>query len=336
MDYEFDLAVVIGRFQPFHQGHLALFQAGLSRARRLLVLCGSADQPRTIRNPWHWQEREAMMRFALASEYQARLLVRPVVDAPYNEDRWLRDVQARVDEVEQHDARIALLYGGDTPRWVNLFPGWTPLAQPLTEHVSGTEIRRMFFAAGKTDFHTDLVPVAIERLLQEFAATDDYQNVREEMLFVADYRKQWSVAPYEPNFVTVDALVVQAGHILLVERKNRPGRGLLALPGGFLDPHEPIEDACLRELEEETSINLSRHQLRGCLRKTAVFDAPYRSARGRTITHVFHFALPPDVELPRVEAADDASSVHWVPLSALKGKHMFEDHLFIIQSMLGL
>ena len=276
------------------------------------------------------------MRFALASEYQARLLVRAVADSPYNEERWLRDVQARVDEVEESGARIALLFGGESPCWANLFPDWTPFSQPLAAHVSGTEIRNQFFTAGNADFHTDRVPVAIERLLHEFAVTDDYCNVREEMLFVANYRKQWAAAPYEPNFVTVDALVVQAGHILLVERKNRPGRGLLALPGGFLDPHEAIEDACLRELEEETTINLTRHQLRGCVRKTAVFDAPYRSARGRTITHVYHFALPPDVELPKVEAADDASSVQWVPLSALDGERMFEDHLFIIQSVLGL
>jgi bifunctional NMN adenylyltransferase/nudix hydrolase len=100
-------------------------------------------------------------------------------------------------------------------------------------------------------------------------------------------------------FVTADAVVVQSGHILLVERGRAPGKGLLALPGGFVNPEERIRDAAIRELREETSISDGKGQIPPAMlasfiedARTRVFDAPNRSLRGRIITHAFLFRLP--------------------------------------------
>jgi bifunctional NMN adenylyltransferase/nudix hydrolase len=51
MSHPFDALVFIGRFQPFHAGHLAVVQHALSQSDRVLLLCGSARQPRSTRNP---------------------------------------------------------------------------------------------------------------------------------------------------------------------------------------------------------------------------------------------------------------------------------------------
>ena len=64
-DKLFDFLVFIGRFQPFHKGHLAVIEAGLEQADQLIVLCGSAHQARSVRNPWTVAEREAMNRTAM-------------------------------------------------------------------------------------------------------------------------------------------------------------------------------------------------------------------------------------------------------------------------------
>ena len=79
MDY--DYLVFIGRFEPFHNGHLAVARYGLTRARKIVFLVGSADTPRTIKNPWTVAERTVMIESALAdaasrlSRYRSRVLV---------------------------------------------------------------------------------------------------------------------------------------------------------------------------------------------------------------------------------------------------------------------
>lgn len=133
----------------------------------------------------------------------------------------------------------------------------------------------------------------------------------------------------------MDAVVIQSGHILLIERRASPGKGLWALPGGFVDPGERLQDACLRELREETRLKVPAPVLRGSIKRTRVYDDPYRSARGRTITHGFYIELEPNAELPKVKGGDDAKTARWVPLGELDPQCMFEDHYFVIQDMLG-
>ena len=60
----FDYLVLIGRFQPFHNGHLAVLQHALRLADKVIVLVGSAGQPRTTRNPFNAGERAVMIRAA--------------------------------------------------------------------------------------------------------------------------------------------------------------------------------------------------------------------------------------------------------------------------------
>ena len=56
----------------------------------------------------------------------------------------------------------------------------------------------------------------------------------EEQAYIKRYKDIWADAPYAPTFVTTDAVVIQSGHVLLVKRRTAPGKGLWALPGGFL------------------------------------------------------------------------------------------------------
>ncbi len=338
----FDFLVFIGRFQPFHRGHLAVISAGLEQAEYLIVLCGSSHQPRSTRNPWSWQEREQMIRSALPAELQARLLVAPLMDSPYNDEYWVRNVQATVNglvaahhRVPHKPPRIGLIghRKDQTSYYLNLFPQWGSVDVANCEGINATSLRNDYFRAGA---QSDQLPAAVVDWLQGFAGSADYQDLKDEQAFVAKYKLAWSAAPYEPSFVTVDAVVVQSGHILLVERKARPGRGLLALPGGFVDPNERIRDACLRELKEETKIKVPLPVLRGSIKHADVFDEPHRSARGRTITHAFYIELEPSSELPKVKGGDDARTAQWVPLGELDPVRMFEDHYFIVQSMIGL
>jgi bifunctional NMN adenylyltransferase/nudix hydrolase len=123
------------------------------------------------------------------------------------------------------------------------------------------------------------------------ACTARYEALRAEWRALRQQREAWAVAPYPPVFVTVDAVVRCAGQVLLIRRDRHPGAGLLALPGGFLEQQDTLLESALREVQEETRLALPAADWRAALQGVAVFDAPGRSQRGRTITHA-HFLRP--------------------------------------------
>jgi bifunctional NMN adenylyltransferase/nudix hydrolase len=347
MDY--DYLVFIGRFEPFHNGHLAVARFALTRAKKLIFLVGSADTPRTIKNPWSVAERTVMIQSALA-DVAGRLLVRPLRDHLYNESLWIADVQRTVAEAIKTDggegaAKVGLI-GKDkdaSSYYLREFPQWDLVDVKHTETLSATELRRYLYEANQIDSHGGLmliranVPGPVFDMLEAFRKNSPvFRQLVAEHHFIDTYRAAWDDAPYPPTFVTTDAVVVHSGHVLLVRRRAEPGKGLWALPGGFVDQDETIQEACLRELREETRLKVPAPVLRGSIKGQHVFDHPERSLRGRTITHAFHFEFPAG-ELPDVRGGDDADKARWIPVSeALEmSPSLFEDHLHILEFFLG-
>jgi bifunctional NMN adenylyltransferase/nudix hydrolase len=347
MDY--DYLVFIGRFEPFHNGHAAVARFALTRANKLIFLVGSADTPRTIKNPWSVAERAVMIQSALPSVAD-RLLIRPLRDHLYNESLWIADVQRTVAEAIRADggdgtAKVGLI-GKDkdaSSYYLREFPQWDLVDVKHTETLSATELRRYLYEANQIDSHGGLmliranVPGPVFDMLEAFRKNSPvFKQLVAEHHFIDTYRKAWDDAPYPPTFVTTDAVVVHSGHVLLVRRRAEPGKGLWALPGGFVGQDESIQDACLRELREETRLKIPAPVLRGSIKGQHVFDHPERSLRGRTITHAFHFEFPAG-ELPDVRGGDDADKARWIPVSeALEmSPQLFEDHLHILEFFLG-
>lgn len=346
---DFDYLVFIGRFEPFHIGHAAVARHALGQAKKLILLVGSADTPRSIRNPWTVAERTVMIRAAL-DDVTDRLLIRPLRDHLYNEAQWVATVQRTVNEAIQADggdaeARIGLVgqEKDTTSYYLQEFPQWPLLDVQHTETLSATELRHYLFEAGQLDFHGGLlmlrgnVPPPVYDMLDAFRKSGAvYDQLLNEYRFIQDYRAGWAHAPYPPTFVTTDAVVVHSGHVLLVRRRSEPGKGLWALPGGFVKQDEALLVSCLRELREETRLKIPVPVLKGSIKGQHVFDHPDRSLRGRTITHAFHFDFPAG-DLPAVKGSDDADKARWFPVSeALEmGPKLFEDHLSILEFFLG-
>jgi bifunctional NMN adenylyltransferase/nudix hydrolase len=347
-----DFCVFIGRFAPFHFGHLHVVESALQRARHVIILCGSANRPPSLRNPWSFQQREAMIRSCFDQETQERLHIAPLQDHTYNDSAWVLGVQTTVmgfvEAYHQrpHQTPVIELIGHQKDHssyYLKMFPHWRSFAVASKAGYDGTAIREFFFSPGaRFTLQRQMglaacTPGAVISLLEDFASTSFYADLCVEEEHRVAYKKSWAASPYTPTFVTTDALVVQAGHVLLIERKNAPGKGLWAMPGGFVGATERIYEACLRELYEETELDVPASALKGTLVNQRVFDAPHRSERGRTITHAFYFALDrAPKELPKVQGADDAKKAFWLPLSELDPKKCFEDHYCIIRAMLGI
>jgi bifunctional NMN adenylyltransferase/nudix hydrolase len=334
---DFDVLVCLGRFQPFHLGHKSIIEAALERADRVIVIVGSAHRARSVRNPFTAEERANMIYNTFPGE--SRLVVTQVSDQMYNNNAWVLSVQHAVrpyeDMANSKKARVGLI-GHDkdaTSYYLRMFPQWEFVEMPMVEDFHGTDIRNALFV------HNDLqeykLPKEVAAFLRNFKSTPSYDILREEFRIIKQYRDSWSSAPYAPIFVTVDALVIQGGHILLVERGASPGKGLWALPGGFVDQQERLVDAVLRELREETRLKVPEPVLRGSIQRSQVFDHPDRSDRGRTITHAYLIQLEGSNSLPQVKGGDDARKARWIPLSELNSREMFEDHMELIKTMLG-
>ena len=340
----YDLAVCIGRFQPFHNGHLALVREALRSARRCVVVVGSAFQARTPRNPWTWQERVEMVRQALPESERERIDVLPMRDY-YDQPRWVAAVRSAVEQAAP-DARSVVLVGhfkDATSVYLRDFPAWK--LQPVDKlgHYDGTPLRDALLGAPAGQAQAALTRVAGSlpantlEFLRQWLREAPLAQLSDEWHALVQGRAEWAGSPYPPVFVTVDAVIRCQGRVLLIRRGQAPGKGLLAVPGGFLEPRDSVYQSAVRELEEETNLAMLEPALRKCLKEVAVFDHPDRSQRGRVITHAHYFDLG-ERALPAVEAGDDARSVEWVAIDRIAAleDQFHDDHFHMLDHFLGV
>jgi len=128
---------------------------------------------------------------------------------------------------------------------------------------------------------------------------------------------------YPRAALTVDAVVFVRKEnntfVLLIQRGNEPFKDQWALPGGFVDMDETLEQACIRELEEETGLKVNK------MNQFRAYDAINRDPRHRTISIVFSVELE---EKQTVSGGDDASKAEWFPINNLP--QLAFDHQLIL------
>ncbi|HEX9023652.1 MAG TPA: NUDIX hydrolase [Geobacteraceae bacterium] len=130
------------------------------------------------------------------------------------------------------------------------------------------------------------------------------------------------IKSYRNPFPTVDIIIEMSSGIVLIERRNEPFGW--ALPGGFVDYGETLEQAAVREAMEETSLSVSNLRLVGC------YSDPARDPRLHAISAVY---AATGEGIPR--AADDAANLKIFPHSALPAKLCF-DHAKIVADYAAL
>jgi bifunctional NMN adenylyltransferase/nudix hydrolase len=265
--------------------------------------------------------------------------VEPNPDTIYNDQAWAVRVQALVAKHTKPGDRVGIIGHKKDPSsfYLDMFPQWGFEEVPLLEPLDATDIRNLYFKQdANLNFIKSVVPLSTYEYLYAFKESEAYRQIIREREFLIENAKQYAGLKYPPIFVTADAVVIQSGHVLMIKRRAEPGKGLWALPGGYVNANTDrnVEDAAIRELREETLIKVPAPVLRGSIVRSKVFDAIDRSPRGRIITHAFYIQLP-DGELPKVKGSDDAEKARWVPIAEVRSEECFEDHYEIIQHFLG-
>ena len=124
--------------------------------------------------------------------------------------------------------------------------------------------------------------------------------------------------------LTVDAVIVyEKNNLVLIRRKNTPFQGEYALPGGFVDIGETVENACIREAKEETNLDIEIESLIG------VYSEPDRDPRGHTVS--IAYLCVPKKNSDKPKAQDDAESLEVIPIEKLPDLNLAFDHMEVIK-----
>jgi bifunctional NMN adenylyltransferase/nudix hydrolase len=342
MSQELDFIVFICRCQPPNNAHFQIIKNALNEAKEVIIALGSYNTAVTIKNPFSFETRKQLI---LASFHpsidQPRMHIIPVRDYMYNDTVWITSLQNKISEIIGNSKSVKLIghFKDDTSYYLKFFPQWELIEQECIyspsngKRIDSTIIRNRLFE--ENDFKNCHINHLTNHIVSDFLAlfmqTEQFKNLQNEYQYIQNYKKAWALAPYPPTFVTTDCIVVQSGHVLVVKRKVNPGKNLYALPGGFLNPSEHIIDGAIRELKEETKININKVILKKNVKDVHVFDHPNRSMRGRTITHA-HLIVLDSGKLPEVKGADDAQEAKWLSFNDLAYEEInfFEDHFHMI------
>lgn len=311
--------IFIGRFQPVHQGHIHAIGIAASQVEKLYILVGSANQCRSIRNPWTFDERRQMLQLKLHSERITNYEIIPLNDHKYSDTQWMSDVRATIEHFNMGSPVLFghMKEGNDYLKW---FPELKFKSIEAQYSINATQIREQMFRD-----NDPLMPETVR---------GDYAFYQKEKQLFKDYP-----FPETLNFNCSDAVLECQGHVLLIQRKFSPGKGAWALPGGFRNQQETFLDCAIRELMEETNVRVPEKVLRGSIVKTELFDSPKRSfgIPRNTLAVYMRISPNPDYSLPRANGADDAMMCKWVPLTdALNNIEMYDDHKDIISKVTGV
>jgi bifunctional NMN adenylyltransferase/nudix hydrolase len=350
--FSYDYLVFIGRFQPFHNGHMQVVKEALKLSRRLIILTGSANVSRNPRNSWLANERQDMMMDAFTADPSIesdRIAIGEIDDFPYSNTGWIAQVQKRVDSfvqdvygddpAKEHIGLIGFSKDSSTS-YLKMFPGWSLCNVPTQfKTLNASDIREQYLTNFWRIPDHDHVPEAVAQYMRDFTNEGQFK-------WLVDYRNAdlKTIREYGPGpHMTADPVVIQSGHVLLIERAFHPGKGQLALPGGHLELDETLEQCAIRELREESAPADEKGELPpGMLRslidpsKTRLFDDPYRSTCGRLITQAFLFKIPDSSKMLTFTGGSDAKNPKMVPIGTLESTTMYHDHFHIIKHMAGV
>lgn len=337
-----NVGVIIGRFEPVHNGHKYLAEYAMSESDLLIVVLGSSNRHQSVKNPFTPEDRIKMFKGVMGPNANLEFIMSS--DNLYKEWSWKAGIIKRAREIiasrfhDPEDVQVTL-YGHEkdgTTYYLDEFPEWNLVKIDNHQEIDATMIRESLFGEGIVPAY--VLPEYVQKFLHEYKETEEYVRVKEEYDYYQKQEDDFKDYPYHETlqFDCADGVVACQGYVLLIRRKNAPGKGTWALPGGYKERNETFLDCAIRELREETKLKVAEPVLRGSVVGKRMFDHPARSIGIPKVTMAHHIELRPnhDGSLPDVRGSSDAFEAKWVSFADIEQMRLYEDHEDILKCML--
>ena len=174
---DFDYLIFIGRFQPFHLAHKEVIDIAFSLSKNVILILGSAQNERTIKNPFSANEREQMIRSSFDETQQQSLHFVPIVDL-YNDEKWTKAVKEGVAQITHNKDKVGLIghFKDESSYYLRLFPEWNLVElENLKNALSATPLREKYYKGVIDRAH---FPVPVQKFLEDFQKTQWYLKLQ--------------------------------------------------------------------------------------------------------------------------------------------------------------
>lgn len=251
----------IGRFQPFHKGHLNYILQIAKEADRIIIGIGSSQYSRTIENPFSADERRMMIELSVKKSLDDYVIVN--IPDIHDYSRWVEHVEKLCPEFD-----IAYT-GNQIVKTLLEEKGYKVLSPKGSRFISASQIRDMI---SKNQDWQKFVPPEVIHVINTIKGVDRIKRI---------YRSERERFPR----TAVDVIIELYNHeekfkgIVLVNRKYAPNG--MAMPGGMQEYGEAIETTAKREIKEETGLEII------ALEPLEFRSNPNRDPRGHVNSMVF-------------------------------------------------
>lgn len=205
------VSIFIGRFQPFHNGHYQICKHGLNISDKLIIIIGSMNSPRNIRNPFDYYERKKIISSYFTDKELEKIHFIGISDYMYNDNIWIKNVQKLINHVYMNEWELQfgdhkeiktylLGYKKDyTSNYLDYFPQWEFInLNEITINIkhyilSSTQIRNILFNSLSENKESikQYVNEYTWTYLMIWTFTKEYNILKKEYDFIKNYKKQW-------------------------------------------------------------------------------------------------------------------------------------------------
>lgn len=331
------LGVVIGRFQPLHNGHVALIRTSMENCEKTLILVGSPNKSLDHKNILTIAQRIELLWEVLGSpEDNPGLMIKELPDHPQN-SVWIADIIGRIHGItDDCPPNEVTIYTSEKDKVFYESNFIYSVVYLGSNGLSATKIREYLYDKADPKGLFDSVPKETQALMVDIVDTDLFKDLRQEYISCTAGLARATLAhafnnPIEP---VCHAAVLHKNKLLLVKRRSVRGNGQWAIPGGFLEKGESTKDGALRELFEETGVSLEGRnaaQLAVCVEE----NLDDLSVRTLGINYLFVVAEEEKIDVFIDES--EVSEYKWVPMGDIleEKEILFYNHNVVFQRLVS-
>lgn len=321
--YPFVASVFIGRFQPFHNGHLRSVKLALKQSEKLIIILGGYRLSPSLRAPWSAEERMNMIKSCLSPSQLRRVQFVHVRDRLYCEEVWIDNVKGEVSKITGNKEPVAIIghEKDSSSYYLKVFSQWKFLETGNYEGINATDIRKIFFLSNSLESIYEKIPKQVAVCLKTYRKSIHFKNLRTKFLYVNNFLKnKKNIFPYE----ICNSIIFCCGYVLFVRSKDPLRKGLFSLPEAKPNDKEDHKKCSIRGILEEANISISIEKIEKGFQENRVFNYSERFPIGKQISYAYFFKLNENF-LPEVSQGKGEESVEWILLDDV---YLLEDQIY--------